>query len=429
MPKKIGTVKAKTAVFALTVQDKVVAKTDSVVAKTDSVVAKTESVVAKTDADAEVESSSEKKTRIQLSSVLGINISQARCATHLRSNLLDETIEAEIKTLRATLKSSEGTPENTLIKAQIADKLKLLVRISSETPIAVAVIWDGAVKELLRNGMDQAILNGRKIVEINYLHNISAVDAIYYPLYSNCVIWNQYDPAHEEDLKKERATLNKTAKDLREAKKLATAEVVSPGQIESAQDDDESSEENTKTTFYTYVENALKTVKKDEPYKNMRVSNRVREYLSDLVAQGIARQALLARILVQRVMGVRTMNADHIKAVIHVLMADNGKSDEQINVVTTQIDDKLELYHLHLSSEKAKKLLSFNDEQKNERERQKRAQDLIRKKKQAELAKKRSVEAAQKASALSAETDVLEPIVAADKLLFPEVVAPKEEQL
>ena len=163
------------------------------------------------------------------------------------------------------------------------------------------------------------------------------------------------------------------------------------------------------------MENALKTVKKEERYKSMRVSNRVREYLSELVAQGIARQALLARIIVQRVMGVRTMNADHVKAVVHVLMADEGRTTDQINQVTGQIDEKLNLYHEHLTDEKVKKVAALDETKKTEIERKRHEFDLNRKKKQAELAKKRAIEAAQKAKDLNAETALLEPIVAAEK--------------
>lgn len=361
-----------------------------------------------------------KRTRVQLAHILGVDVSQARCATHLKQNLGDETVEGEIKDLRAALKKAkEDGADLEPIKAQIAEKSKALVRISGETPIAAAVIWDGAVKEILRHGMDQAIASDRKIVDTPHLHDGSPPSLVYYPLFSKCEIWDRYDQDHEEELKKERAASNKAAKEAREAKKAAAEEKGAKAPAAKApaaeEDGEEDNESPTKTTFYTYVENALKTVKKDEPYKSMRVSNRVREYLSELVAQGIARQALLARIIVQRVMGVRTMNADHVKAVVHVLMADEGRIPEQINQVTGQIDEKLNLYHEHLAEEKAKKAAALDEAKKAEIERKKHEFDLNRKKKQAELAKKRAIEAAQKAKDLSAETALLEPIVAKEK--------------
>jgi hypothetical protein len=383
------------------------------------------------------DAAAEKRPRIQLASVLSINISQARCATHLKQNLGDEKTEEDIRTLRKQMKAAKEGGDNegaAALKATIAEKSKNIVRISSETPIAAAVIWDGAVKELLIHGMDQAIAADRKIVDASHLHEGSPETLVHYSLYSKCEIWSEYDQDHEEGLKKERAASNKAAKEAREAKKAAEAPAagkassakVAPGkarpkaaakavEVELHEDEDDEHSEHTKTTFTTYVESALKAVKRDEKYSSMRVSNRVREYLSELVSQGIARQALLARIVVQRVMGVRTMNADHVKAVVHVLMADDGRTEEQIESVTSQIDEKLETYHDHLRAEKEKKTASFDDEKKTDIERKRREADLNRKKKQTELAKKRAVEAANKAKELTAETAKLEPLVAADR--------------
>jgi hypothetical protein len=373
--------------------------------------------VAPADA-ADAGDSASKRTRVQLANILSVDVSQARCATHLKQNLGDEGVENDIKDLRLALKKAKeaGSGDQGAIKLRIAEKAKTLVRISGETPIAAAVIWDGAVKEILRHGMDQAIASDRKIVDTTHLHDGNHALLVYFPLYGKCEAWVQYDHDREEELKKERAAANKAVKEAKEKKPPAEEK---PGRAKAPAAKSPAEEDEidapTKTTFYTYVENALKTVKKEEAYSSMRVSNRVREYLSELVAQGIARQAHLARIIVQRVMGVRTMNADHVKAVVHVLMADEGRTADQINLVTGQIDEKLGLYHEHLSGEKVKKAAALDDAKKADNERKRREFDLNRKKKQAELASKRAQEASQKAKDLNKETAALEPIVAAEK--------------
>jgi hypothetical protein len=376
-----------------------------------------------------------KKSRVQLAHVLDINISQARCATHLKHNLGDDIIEGEIKALRKSLNAAKldsDAAKQVELKTQIAQKSKTLVRISSATPIAAAVMMDNLVKEVIRAGMDQAIAGDRKIVEVMHLHENSPTRLTYYPLYGSCPSWANYNPEHEDEMKKTRAASNKLAKDVREAKKAATPEECKKvgkkvGKVKLVDavledDDDANDGANTKTTFYTYVENALKTVKSEElpdgrgaPYSTMRVSNRVREYLSDLIAEAIARMANLARIIVQCVMHVRTMNSDHVKAVVHMLLADAGRSEDQILAVTAQIDEKLSVYHEHLRSEKDKKTAALDDEQKSEMLRKQLEAELLRKKKQTDLARKRAIEAAQKAKELSAETSKLEPIVAAHR--------------
>jgi len=367
----------------------------------------------------------EKKTRQQLTNILHINISQARCQTHLKQNLGDEEIEGEIKELRKELKAAKDAKDSEkekATKAKIAELSKTLVRISSETPIAAAVVCDILVKELLRRGMDQAMASDRKIVEVGHYHDGDPSTMLCFPIVNKLPSFAGYDPEREEELRKERAAANKATKEAREAKKAAAEEkkggakaAPKAAKAEEEEVDGEGDEsEHTKTTFFTYVENALKTVKKDAPYSTMRVSNRVREDLSEIVAEAIARLATLSRIVVQRVMKVRTMNADHIKAVVHMLMADEGRTEEQISEITKQIDEKLEVYHGHLKSEKDKKAAALDEEKKAEIERKKLEADLLRKKKQAELAKKRAIEAAQKAKDLTAETAKLEPVVAAN---------------
>jgi hypothetical protein len=362
----------------------------------------------------------EKRTRQQLTVVLAINISQARCATHLKQNLGDEQTEKLIKEYRKALKVAkvaQDEAEQAKLKGKIAELSRTMVRISSETPIAVAVVMDSMVKELIRQGMVQATAADRKIVEVSHLHSGEVASMLYYPLFNKLPTFANYDPDHEEELRKERAAHNKAAKEAREAKKApaedkkGTKSAKAAAAEDAAEEEEDEDGQRTKTTFYTYVDNALKAVKKEEPYTAMRVSNRVRDYLSEVITEGISRLANLSRIIVQNVMNVRTMNADHIKAVVHMLMADHGRTEEQMAEVNQKIDEKLGVYHKHLVSEKEKKALALNVDKKNELEFKKQEADLIRKKKRTELARKRALEASNKAIELEAETATLEPKV------------------
>ena len=337
-----------------------------------------------------IEATDESHGRIQLANVLHINISQARCATHLKQHLGDDAIENQVKALRASYKTAQENNDNAAmntLRDQIAAAGKSLVRISSETPIAVAVVWDCAVKELLRRGMDRAIAADRKIVDIAHLHEgDSASTMSLSPLYVKCPLWANFNAEHEAALKKAGA---------KEAEPEAEAPV---GEAAEA----------SKNSFYTYVENALKTVKKEEQYKTMRVSNRVREYVASIVTQGISRNTALSRIIVQRIVGVRTMSADHVKVVVNMLMADSGRKEAEINAITNLIDEKLALYHQHLVSERAKKNQALSAEQQAAVTKKNSEVSLARKKKQAELLKKRAVESANAAKALIAEVSTLE---------------------
>ena len=365
--------------------------------------------------DDEDDGDAPKKSRVQLVSVLKLSISPARVATHTKHNLGDKETEDAIKALRAQLKalaaSGQGeSGEASALREEVAKLSKNLVRISSETPIAAAVVLDDAVKELLRHGMSEAIAEGKKMVEVAHLHSGQVAGLLFLPLYDKCEAWKGFSEEKEEAFKKEKTATNKLAKEEKEARKAAgggrgrggrggRGKAAAPAGGEA---------EHTKTTFNTYVESALKTVKKDEPFKNMRVSGRVREHISDLVTQVMARLSSLARIIVHTVMVVRTMNSDHIKAVITLLMSDAGRHHDQIAQVLSHIDEKLAIYHEHVAGEKEKKAAALDEEKRAEIERKKHEAELARKKKQAENAEKRVEETRKKAENLRAEITKLE---------------------
>jgi hypothetical protein len=357
----------------------------------------------------ETPASEEKKTRIQLASVLHISISQARCGAHLKQNLSDEQVEEKIRVLRQEKERLEKEPAGAaaaeVLKQKISDLSKGLVRMSSKTPIATAVVMDALVKELIRHGMDRAAAAERKVVEVANLHE-AAAGLVYYPLVNKLPAFAGYNPEHEEDLRRRRATKNKAAKEAREAKKGGAPEA--GAREPKGEEDSEGGGEHPKTTFHTYVETALKAVKQAEPYSSMRVSNRVREYLSQLLAEAITRLAVLSRIIVQQVMGVRTMDADHVKAIIHVLMVDEGRGEAQIEDVKRLIDEKLALYEEHMRREKDKKAALQAGEKKAETEHKRLEGQFTRKKKLAETARRRALAATAKAEGFEAEAKGLE---------------------
>lgn len=440
---------------------------------------------------AETEAES-KKTRHQLTTILEIDISQARCATHLKQNLGDEEIEADIKELRKALKEArdmiltpkeiesrinllrkrlekakerkskstskskkavkddeieietqiesqiedlntklsqevtdsqrkEAAAKITELKEQIDAKSKALIRLSSEAPIASAVVIDYTIKELIEHGLSQAKAADGKLLEVNHIHTGPVTDLITYPLVRTLKSFKDYSPEHEEEIMKQKTEENKKAKEAREVKKAAaaaakkaalaaakkagTASKTVKVEAEAEEDDDDADKDgdHSKTTFFTYVDNAVKTVKKDERFKSIRISNRIREYCSNLVSEFLVKMAQLAREHVQKAMGVRTLNASHIKAIISFILINEDRSKEEISPIIDLINAKLSTYGEHQKTEKDRKVLSMDEEKKHEHEEKKRQLELERKRKAIENAHKRAVEAEERAKKLALE--------------------------
>ena len=321
----------------------------------------------------------EKKVRLQMSNVLGINISHARCLSHLKFHLTDAAIEAQVKEIKAQQKA-EPSEEHV---ARIAELTKNAVRISSETPIALATVCDNFVKEFIRHGMQQAIIVERKNVDVKHLLSGDLTTLVYYPFFKNLPSFVNYNP---EEKKKETPTED-------------VAEVA----VEESED-----ESPAQTSFITYVENAIKTIKKEEAYASLRINTRVREFLSDLVTDLIQRISVLAKIIVQRVINVKTMTADHIKSVVLLLLADNRSSEELINGVLAIMNDKIRLYQEHLKSERTKKESLLDDATKEENETKSKAKEFEKKKKMADMVLQRAKDNAEKAKVLKKEVEQMQ---------------------
>ena len=301
---------------------------------------------------------------------------------------------AELKTKKEQQKSSSSPKKfdaaiATLTK-EIEDISSGIVRIGGDAPIAMASIANYVTLDLLRYAMDQTIAAGRKIVEVGSLHSGDLTQISVWPLIRTLPAIKNYDAETEEALRKERAAANKAAKAARlEAKKTNGA----------AAKAEEPAPSSTMTTFNTYVDNATKAVKKDEAYKAMRVSNRLREVISLAVAELVSSLSKMARVAVLELLHVRTLTASHLKSLVKILYV----SEDEDSSLSEYVQEKLDLYNAHLKSEKARKWDQMDDLKKAELEMKTLAAETARKEKRAADARATAIKAAQLAKRLAAE--------------------------
>lgn len=343
------------------------------------------------------------KKRQQLTDILGISISPARCAAHLKKNLINKDIDTEIHTLREKFKASADENEKIKIKEEISVLSQKVIRISNETSTVMAVICDGFVEDLLKHSINETLTSNKKMVDVNYIMSGDHKKNLYYSIYHKLPSFINYDvKAYEEGRKKKMEDAKKAKKAKKEGEVSSDTEVVTNTTQTS---------EDGKTTFNTYIDAVLKNVKKDlqlaENIK-IRTSIEVRDFLSDMIIECIKRFVILSKIFVQQIIGVRTMNSNHIKAIVHMFMKDEGNTDEQINTVINRINDKIDLFQKHIMSERANKLADLDDATKQEILNKQMEKNKNRKKKDLQLAEKRAAEAAERVKKLSEEVAVIE---------------------
>lgn len=341
------------------------------------------------------------KKRQQLTDVLGICISPARCSAHLKKNLLNKEIDTEIHNLREKLKQTTDESEKTKIKEEISTLSQKVVRISSETSTVMAVICDGFIEDLLKHSINETLASNKKMVDVNHIMSGDHKKNLYYSIYHKLPSFINYDAKAYEEFKKKKTEDNKKAKKTKKESDTSDGDS-SPTVVVNTSEDG-------KTTFNTYIDAVLKNVKKElqlaENIK-IRTSIEVRDFLSDMIIECIKRFVILSKIFVQQIIGVRTMNSNHIKAIVHMFMKDEGNTDEEINLVINRINEKIDLFQKHIVAEKANKLVDLDDATKQELLLKQTEKNMNRKKKDLQLAEKRAAEAAERVKKLSEEVAV-----------------------
>jgi hypothetical protein len=311
------------------------------------------------------------KKRQQLTDILGISISPARCAAHLKKNLYNKEIDTNIKLLKSKLTEPNADIPN--INKEISTLTQKIIRISSETSTVMAVICDGFVEDLLKHSINETLASNKKMVDVNYIMSGDHKKNLYYSIYHKLPSFVNYDPKVYEEMKKKRTEDNKKHKKSKiTVENTEKAETTETTEITETTETTETTVVDTddgKTTFNTYIDAVLKNVKKQLQLSDnvkIRTSIEVRDFLSDMIIECIKRFVILSKIFIQRITGVRTMNADHIKVIVNMFMKDEGNTDDQIELVLSRINEKIDMFHKHIVAEKENKINLLDDNAKKE---------------------------------------------------------------
>jgi hypothetical protein len=363
------------------------------------------------------ESDEPKKKRLQMNHILDLGISGARCQGHMRAALVPHSVENDLKEKRKALKSRkealvaeekkvEDDAEYQKMKEEIDKINEKVVRIGGDAPIAMAAAADLIVRECATYAMEQTIASERKLVNVGALHSGDPTSLSVYPLIRDLEAFKCYDPEEEVKLSKQRALENKQKKAEREKAKKEK-EKNGKGTKKSAPKTakkENLGEHGVSTTFHTYVDHCMKTVKKNEKFAKMRISNRFREVLSDIVTQFVARQSSLAKIQVLEFLKVRTLNAPHILIQLKTLYTSYaGDDSEDMKSMLKFVAGKVKRYHDHLRSESDRKFAELSEEKKKELEQKAKEKEEQKLAEKAKKAKEKAIEMAKLAKKLDAE--------------------------
>lgn len=345
------------------------------------------------------------KKKLQIIDILNINISPARCMLHIKHLLNDSDIEKKIKNLRNELKNVTDDKKMKEIKEELSKLSKQVIRISGDTSLFMAVICNNFIEEILNNAVNNTIQNNKKVIDVSSLiQNDNIIDRSYYYIYNTLPSFVNYNKEEFEQNKKEKMEKNKRIKEIKKNK----ADNTNSNEIVSEELNTKTEEQNKNNTFNTYIELFLKTIKKNllenENTNKIKINSvELREFLSILIIESIQKFTTLTKIIIHQLMGVRTMNSNHIKTIIMLIMKNNECSDEVINKLIDGVNDKINLYYKYIQEEKNNKIKELDDDSKKLLDQKQKEKEKLKKKKEVELAEKKAKEATEKYKKLSAE--------------------------
>lgn len=298
------------------------------------------------------------KKRHQLTQVLNIDISPARCHAHMKNNL------------GGPAASGEGADDGAAVPEDPQDGAAGGVRIGGDAHVAMATIVNLVAAVVLRHAMDETIKADRKMVDVAALHNGGLEHLPVWPLICRLPVLASYDPEAERLLKVDRAVAARGGKKGRD-------EAAKGDPAAEAEDaaDPEGAKAESPTTFNTYIDNVTKTVKAQEQYKQMRVSNRLREVVSQMAAELVGSLTRTTKIAVLNLLKVRTMTAAHLKEVARMTFAGywgvstpSAEAEARLASLLAEIDEKVDRHRQYCRAESSAKKGQAKGKESSEKE-------------------------------------------------------------
>lgn len=251
-------------------------------------------------------------------------------------------------------------------------------RFSFNAPVVLSIVCDEMIESLLGHTMDKAIAGGKKIIQISHLHEAGIESLALYPLFEKLPSFQANSKkiaaatsaakaqAHdaallsqaEKDFKKKYAAclpkVQKAPKGEKPAVEVKPEEKIEEkAVVEEKQQTDqiEADSDDSKAAFKQYVNNICKILKESTKYAshNVKFSNEIRSYLSDLVAEFIRRVSGLVAPMISN-MKIKTVNEATILRIVEGLLIDGHAAVETIEFKNDQIRDPA-----FMKSEAAKK--------------------------------------------------------------------------
>jgi histone H3/H4 len=339
--------------------------------------------------------------RQQIGKTVGININPARVRCHLDKLNLNAGVNQHIKPIKKQLnalkrakfiletgtvpalkptksadKNENATPATADDKSQaekvvaeveplskeLETKLEALsrerTRFSNEASIALAIICDEFVQQFGEHAMKRVLVAKKKIIQVEHIHESGVEKLSLYPLAKTLPSFLKATEENAARLRKEqdkelgKALKVQLEKEFRKnyvctKKKQEAVPAEQPAVVEAAEQVpepaadtvDTTDDVDSKTSFKHYVGLVCKDLMDKEPeYKSTRVSDGIKQYLSDLLTELIRKLSPLINLTTQ-CMKNKTVNDVAVLRTVEAILIDGHEAVEVLEFSNEQIHD------------------------------------------------------------------------------------------
>lgn len=309
------------------------------------------------------------KKRSQITEILKISVSPARCSYYIKQFIDNKPDKKEI-------------------------------RINSEVINVTAVLCNNVIEEILKNIINEMIESKKKNIDSSIISASNYKNNIYYPIYYRLPSFNNFDFKYYESNKKHKKNLKTIDKE-----EIKVEEVKVNDEIEIDNDiDNEKIINVNKNTFNIYIDLIFKNIKKslndNDFVSKIRITSDAKEYLSNLIIGIIQNLITLSKIIIYQIQSIKTINTNYIKTVLILMMKNELYSNDIIDKIINDINTKIEIYNNYIKSEKENKINSLDSDSKKKLLEKEKEKENNKVKRNIELAKKRIIVANEKISQL-----------------------------
>lgn len=287
-----------------------------------------------------------------------------RTQTKLDKSPTDETLKQKVQELENNLnnltKETDVLTGDNLVKKFVekAQVKNTEVRFKKDSPVALAVILQKMVEELMEHSMQATIAAKKKMVYPAHYLSEGHEQLSFYSLVKNLPSYQRYvqylkdKEVYDQTIKQLKKQAKAEAKKSKKEHREVFDNMEKPNEPQYVRLQATKEGETKKMTFCHYIGKIFTRFKTEDPdqYQELRLSSDIKDLFSDFVMEFIRRIEPLLKIFLNAT-SVKTVGPETVKHVVEFILIDGGQPNDDL---FKTVDEKVAEYNVLVGKDKEK---------------------------------------------------------------------------